>query len=90
MAWYGTSFVFGEAIANSGIFAVSVFPALIFFASTVQVLYYLGTIQWILKKACVIFMAILNVSASEATIVVASVSFFINEKPIMVVPRKKV
>ncbi|KAI8876963.1 hypothetical protein K501DRAFT_298534 [Backusella circina FSU 941] len=72
MAWYGTSFVFGEAVANSGIFAVSVFPALIFFASTVQVLYYLGTIQWLLKKAGVIFMAILSISASEATIVVAS------------------
>jgi CNT family concentrative nucleoside transporter len=61
-ASYGTAFVFGDDIANSGTFAVAVFPAIIFFASTVQILYYYGALQWFLGKSAVLFQAILQVS----------------------------
>ncbi|KAI8367483.1 Na+ dependent nucleoside transporter C-terminus-domain-containing protein [Radiomyces spectabilis] len=69
---YGTEFVFGAEIANSGIFAVGVFPALIFFAATVQMLYYLGSLQWLLRKSAVIFVNVLRISGAEAVVACAS------------------
>jgi CNT family concentrative nucleoside transporter len=75
-AYYGAEFVFGTAAVNANTFALNVFPAIIFFASTVQMLYYLGTIQWVLKKLASVFIAILGVSGAEAIVAVASVSFF--------------
>ncbi|KAG1093434.1 hypothetical protein G6F39_008709 [Rhizopus arrhizus] len=65
-SWFGTSFIFGTSIANSGIFAVNIFPPAIFFAAVVQVLYYLGTIQFILKKISVPFLG-----ASENALLIA-------------------
>ncbi|ORX50509.1 hypothetical protein DM01DRAFT_1324925 [Hesseltinella vesiculosa] len=53
-------------------FAMTVFPAVIFFAATVQILYYLGALQWILSKAAVIFVHLLNISGCEAIVAVAS------------------
>jgi CNT family concentrative nucleoside transporter len=73
-AWYGAEFVFGTAAVNANTFALNVFPALIFFASTVQMLYYLGTIQWLLKKIAVIFIAVLGISGAESIVAIASVS----------------
>lgn len=76
-AWYGAEFVFGTAAVNANTFALNVFPALIFFSSTVQMLYYLGTIQWILKKLAVVFIAILGISGAESIVAVASVSCYL-------------
>jgi CNT family concentrative nucleoside transporter len=73
-AWYGADFIFGDATANSGTFAVNVFPAIIFFASTVQMLYYLGAIPWLLKKLSVVCMTVLRVSGAESIVAIASVS----------------
>ncbi|KAI8968330.1 Na+ dependent nucleoside transporter C-terminus-domain-containing protein [Mycotypha africana] len=71
-AYYGTQFIFGNVVAESGIFAVSIFPTLIFFAGTVQILYYYGALQFILKKCAVFFMAVLKVSGAESVVAVAS------------------
>lgn len=73
-AWYGAQFVFGDAAANSGVFAIGVFPAIIFFASTVQMLYYVGAIQWLLKKMSVVFITLLGISGAESVVAIASVS----------------
>lgn len=76
-AWYGAEFVFGATAANANTFALNVFPAVIFFASTVQMLYYLGTIQWLLKKLAVVFIILLDISGAESIVAIASVSFFL-------------
>lgn len=73
-AWYGAEFVFGTTAANAGTFALNVFPAVIFFASTVQMLYYLGTIQWVLKKMAAVLISIMGISGTESIVAVASVS----------------
>lgn len=78
-AYYGTEFVFGTDVANANVFAVSVFPTLIFFSAVVQILYYIGALQWFLAKSSVIFTALLNISGAESVVAVASVnsiSFF--------------
>ncbi|GAA5813187.1 hypothetical protein MFLAVUS_006661 [Mucor flavus] len=71
-AHYGSEFVFGTAAANAGTFALNVFPALIFFSSVVQMLYYLGTIQWVLSKVSVIFIHLLGISGAESVVAIAS------------------
>ncbi|KAG1050729.1 hypothetical protein G6F43_007018 [Rhizopus delemar] len=82
----GTSFVFGETVANSGIFAVSVFPTIIFFAATVQVLYYINALQWLLKKCAVFFMSILQVSGAESIVAVASPFLGQGENALLIKP----
>lgn len=73
-SFYGAQFVFGDTAANAGTFALNVFPAIIFFASTVQVLYYLGSIQWLLKKMSIVFITILDITGAESIVAIASVS----------------
>lgn len=76
-AWFGAQFVFGDAAANSGVFAINVFPAIIFFASTVQILYYIGAIQWLLRKMSVICIKVLGITGAESIVAIASVSLYI-------------
>ncbi|CAO3646040.1 unnamed protein product [Cunninghamella blakesleeana] len=71
-SYFGTEFVFGTAVANASVFAVSVFPTLIFFSGVVQILYYIGALQWFLAKSSVIFTALLNISGAESVVAVAS------------------
>ncbi|KAI8982070.1 Na+ dependent nucleoside transporter C-terminus-domain-containing protein [Mycotypha africana] len=85
-AWYGTAFVFGDATANAGTFAVGVFPAVIFFAATVQVLYYLGTIPWLLGKLSTICMKVLDVSGAEAIVAIASPFLGQSENALLIEP----
>jgi CNT family concentrative nucleoside transporter len=68
----GMTFVFSADIANMGMFIISVVPAVIFFCATVYVLFYIGTLQWIIKKAAVFFMVILGTSGAESIVAVAS------------------
>ncbi|KAG1108597.1 hypothetical protein G6F42_015927 [Rhizopus arrhizus] len=83
---YGAAFVFGDAVAASGVFAISVFPAIIFFAATVQMLYYVGTIPWLLKKLSVICMAVLDVSGAESIVAIASPFLGQSENALLIEP----
>jgi CNT family concentrative nucleoside transporter len=58
-------------------FFTSVIPAIIFFVSFVQLLYYWGILQWFIGKFAVFFFWSLKVSGAEA--VVASASPFIGQ-----------
>ncbi|KAL7324150.1 hypothetical protein PS15p_210703 [Mucor circinelloides] len=83
---YGAAFVFGDAVAASGVFAISVFPAIIFFAATVQMLYYVGTIPWLLKKLSVVCMAVLDVSGAESIVAIASPFLGQSENALLIEP----
>ncbi|KAI7856544.1 Na+ dependent nucleoside transporter C-terminus-domain-containing protein [Circinella umbellata] len=85
-AWHGTSFVFGEDVANSGMFFMSVVPAIIFFAAVVQMLYYLNALPWILSRAAQVFVKLLGVSGAEAVVSVGSCFLGQTEAPLLVRP----
>ncbi|KAI8086595.1 Na+ dependent nucleoside transporter C-terminus-domain-containing protein [Halteromyces radiatus] len=85
-AHYGTSFVFGDTVANASAFAVSVFPALIFFAATVQILYYFGALQWLLSKCSFLFTSLLGISGAEAVVAVASPFLGQGENALLIKP----
>ncbi|KAI7907774.1 Na+ dependent nucleoside transporter C-terminus-domain-containing protein [Cokeromyces recurvatus] len=85
-AGYGAAFLFGETAVQANTFALNVFPAIIFFGSTVQMLYYLGTIQWLLKKLSIIFISILSISGAESIVAVASPFLGATENVLLIKP----
>ncbi|KAG1468775.1 hypothetical protein G6F56_003641 [Rhizopus delemar] len=85
-SWFGADFVFGDTVANSGVFAITVFPAIIFFASVVQMLYYLGTIQFVLKKLSVVCASLLDISGAESIVTIASPFIGSSENALLIEP----
>jgi CNT family concentrative nucleoside transporter len=73
----GTTFLTDKDVPELPWFLVSVIPAIIFFVSFVQLLYYWGIIQWFVGKFAVFFFWSMRVSGAEA--VVASASPFIGQ-----------
>lgn len=68
----GVAFLVGPETAATGNFFFGVIPAIIFFISLVQVLYYIGFLQWfIIKFASFVFWA-LGVSGAEAVVAAAT------------------
>ncbi|ORZ20361.1 Na+ dependent nucleoside transporter C-terminus-domain-containing protein [Absidia repens] len=82
----GAAFLVGDDIVAKGFFAISVFPAVIFFAATVQILYYLGALQWILGKSAPLFVALLDISGCEAVVAVASPFLGQSENVLLIKP----
>jgi CNT family concentrative nucleoside transporter len=73
----GVEFLTTAEIAAQTFFFFSVLPAIIFFVSFVQLLYYWGILQWFIGKFAVFFFWSMRVSGAEA--VVASASPFIGQ-----------
>ncbi|KAF4122048.1 concentrative nucleoside transporter, CNT family [Geosmithia morbida] len=68
----GVTFLTNEDVAALPMFFFSVIPAIIFFISLVQVLYFIGFLQWfIVKFATFVFWA-LGVSGAEAVVAAAT------------------
>ncbi|KAH9863779.1 hypothetical protein J1614_009711 [Plenodomus biglobosus] len=73
----GVVFLTDKDVPNLPWFFISVIPAIIFFVSFVQLLYYWGILQWFIGKFAVFFFWAMRVSGAEA--VVASASPFIGQ-----------
>jgi CNT family concentrative nucleoside transporter len=73
----GVAFLTTPEISQNQYFMFSVIPAIIFFVSFVQLLYYWGILQWFIGKFAVFFFWSMRVSGAEA--VVASASPFIGQ-----------
>ncbi|RYO82004.1 hypothetical protein DL766_007268 [Monosporascus sp. MC13-8B] len=73
----GVTFLTDETVPKLPWFFTAVIPAIIFFVSLVSLCYYLGLIQWFVKKFAVFFFWALHVSGAEA--VVASATPFIGQ-----------
>lgn len=73
----GVTFLTDSTVPNLPWFFTGVVPAIIFFVSFVQLLYYWGVLQWFIGKFAVFFFWSMRVSGAEA--VVASASPFIGQ-----------
>ncbi|ORX72113.1 hypothetical protein DL89DRAFT_244494 [Linderina pennispora] len=74
---YGTSLFFTEGALTSGAIAATMFPVIIFFSAFVQMMYYLGGVQWLLKRMGWLFYKALDTSGAES--IVASASPFVGQ-----------
>lgn len=68
----GVAFLTSEDVANTGNFFFGVIPAIIFFISLVQVLYYIGFVQWFIVKFATFVFWGLGVSGAEAVVAAAT------------------
>jgi CNT family concentrative nucleoside transporter len=85
----GGSFVFGSManeFGQGGIFAFRVLTTIIFFASLMSVLYYLGIIQWIVVGMAKIMTRLMGVSGGESLSAAANVFVGQTEAPLVVKP----
>ena len=70
----------------SGWFLVAVLPAIIFFISIVQLLYYWGILQWVVAKFANIFFWAMKVSGAEAVAAAASPFVGQGENAVLIKP----
>merc|ERR1712000_499490 len=68
----GVVFLTDPDVPSIGWFLVGVIPPIIFFVAFVQLLYYLGILQWFIGKFAVFFFWSLRVSGAEAVVAAAS------------------
>ncbi|KAK3672045.1 hypothetical protein LTR78_008015 [Recurvomyces mirabilis] len=68
----GVAFLTDAETAQTPWFLVSVIPAIIFFVSLVQLLYYWGTLQWFIGKAAVFFFWAMRIAGAESVVAAAT------------------
>lgn len=97
MSAVGGEFVFG-VLAKPGavesafvgeqgfVFAVSVLPAVIFFASFMGVMYHLGVMQWVVRAMAAVMARLLGTSGAESLSACGNVFVGCTEAPLMVRP----
>jgi CNT family concentrative nucleoside transporter len=91
----GIGFLFGglvsdkmfEVFGGGGfIFALRVLPVIIFFASLISVLYYLGIMQWVIKLLGGFLQMVLKTSKTESMSAAANIFVGQTEAPLVVKP----
>lgn len=92
----GASFIFGDLAKSPGstgslgfFFAFQVLPTIIFFASLMSVLYYLGIMQKIVQGMAWVMAKLLGTSGAESLSVSANIFVGQTEAPLMVKPYLK-
>ncbi|TDL19391.1 hypothetical protein BD410DRAFT_876591 [Rickenella mellea] len=68
----GSEFFFDEETISKHWFFVNTFGAIFSFVAFVQMMYYLGVMQWVIQKFAWFFLKIMNVSGAEAVVAAAS------------------
>jgi len=91
----GISFLFGPLVSdkmfelfegNGFVFALKVLPVIIFFASLMATLYYLGIMQWVIKIFGGLLQKALGTSRTESMSAAANVFVGQTEAPLLVKP----
>lgn len=67
-------------------FALSVFPAIIFFCAFISVLYHIGAMQYVVQKFAVIMVALMDTSGAESVVAAASPFVGQGESALLVKP----
>ncbi|CAF1154389.1 unnamed protein product, partial [Didymodactylos carnosus] len=81
----GAVFVYGENYEDH-FFAFRVTSIIIFLGSVINVLYYLGAMQWIIGKIAWLMQKILDTTAAESMNAAANIFVGMSEAPLMIMP----
>ncbi|KAF8160955.1 Na+ dependent nucleoside transporter C-terminus-domain-containing protein [Crassisporium funariophilum] len=68
----GAAFFFDQDTINKHWFFVNTLSSIVFFIAFIQMMYYLGVMQWVIKNFAWFFFKIMNVSGAEAVVAAAS------------------
>lgn len=83
----GSSFVFGDLIAN--IFAFQALPIIVFFSSVMSILYYLGVMQWLILKISWVMQITMGTTSTETLSVAGNIFVGQTEAPLLIRPYLK-
>ncbi|XP_036116653.1 solute carrier family 28 member 3 isoform X2 [Molossus molossus] len=81
----GASFVFGEKYTDH-FFAFKVLPIVVFFSTVMSMLYYLGLMQWIIRKIGWIMLVTMGSSPIESVVAAGNIFVGQSESPLLVRP----
>ncbi|KAK2499898.1 hypothetical protein MC885_014679 [Smutsia gigantea] len=81
----GASFVFGEKYTDH-FFAFKVLPIVIFFSTVMSMLYYLGLMQWIIRKVGWLMLVTMGSSPIESVVAAGNIFVGLAEAPLLVRP----
>lgn len=77
----------GELWANTGSYlAFSVLPTIIFFASLMGILYYLGVMQWVVRAIAWVMQRVMGTSGAESLSVAGNIFVGPTEAPLLIKP----
>nr|XP_033335794.1 solute carrier family 28 member 3-like [Megalopta genalis] len=82
----GSSFIFGDELVNGGVFAFSVLPVIFYFSFFIQILYYLGVMQWIILTVGRILQVLMGTSICESLYSCANMFIGMTETPLLIKP----
>ncbi|XP_024877586.1 solute carrier family 28 member 3 [Temnothorax curvispinosus] len=80
----GANFVFSKEIVGEGVFAFAVLPVIFFFSFVVQIMCYLGIMQWIIVKLGWILQSIMGTTLCESLSAVANPFIGMSESPLLI------
>ncbi|GAB5579735.1 sodium/nucleoside cotransporter 1 isoform X1 [Prionailurus iriomotensis] len=81
----GAEFVFGETYADH-FFAFKVLPIVVFFSTVMSMLYYLGLMQWIIRKVGWVMLVTMGSSPIESVVAAGNIFVGQTESPLLVRP----
>ncbi|KMQ95511.1 solute carrier family 28 member 3-like protein [Lasius niger] len=82
----GASFIFSEDLVSKGVFAFTVLPVIFFFSFVVQIMCYLGAMQWIIMKLGWILQRIMGTTLCESISAAANPFIGMSESPLLIKP----
>ncbi|EEY22861.1 sodium/nucleoside cotransporter [Verticillium alfalfae VaMs.102] len=82
----GVIFLTNDKVYELGYFIINVLPPIIFFVAIVQVLYYIGFLQWFIGKVATFIFWALQVSGAEAVVAAATPFIGQGESALLVRP----
>ncbi|KAH9948982.1 Na+ dependent nucleoside transporter C-terminus-domain-containing protein [Amylocystis lapponica] len=68
----GATFFFNAQVVSEGFFFVNTLASIIFFVAFIQMMYYLGVMQWLIKSFAWFFFKTMDISGAEAIVAAAS------------------
>ncbi|XP_032163601.1 solute carrier family 28 member 3 isoform X1 [Mustela erminea] len=81
----GAEFVFGETYTEH-FFAFKVLPIVVFFSTVMSMLYYLGLMQWIIRKVGWVMLVTMGSSPIESVVAAGNIFVGQTESPLLVRP----
>lgn len=82
----GASFIYSDKLIADGVFAFTVLPVIFYFSFFIQILYYLGVMQWIIFSLGKTLQSILGTSICESVACAANIFLGMTESPLMIKP----
>ncbi|XP_017065993.1 solute carrier family 28 member 3 [Drosophila eugracilis] len=82
----GAEFVFGEFLVKNDVFAFAILPVIFFFSFFISILYYLGTMQWVVIKLGWILQQLLGTTVCESVTAAANIFLGMSESPLLIRP----